>query len=260
MLPQAELDRVVYEIETLGFSVVEGVTNPALTKRLREGLLAAIERDQAEWGHRPQKSYDLIHNLILHGGPFLEMLDHAVMHQVFGAFLGPTAILYNYGSTFLLPGGNPGSRRIHVDTPRLIPNYHSGLIMTLALDDFTEENGATLYLPGSQTMSQPPSEEMMERLGVSVARGAGAAVFFNPRCFHRASPNNTETIRCGLTIFAVRAFMKQRFDFPRMITPEMLETLSPKARQFLGFDARVPAHMGEFFVDEPDRLYKANQG
>jgi ectoine hydroxylase-related dioxygenase (phytanoyl-CoA dioxygenase family) len=260
MLDGGQIDRVSHEIGTLGFSVVEDVIDAGQVSRLRAALLRAIEADQKLWGHKPQKRYDLIHNLVVHEGVFLELLDNPVMHQVFAALLSPTCILYNYGSTFLLPGGSPGSAQIHVDSPRIIPNYHSGLIMTLALDDFTEGNGATRYLPGSQHRAEPPDEEDFKRHSVSVARPAGAAVFFNPRCYHRAMPNETKDIRCGVTVFAVRAYMKQRFDFPRMISPEAAASLSAKARQFLGFDARVPADMSEFYVAEDQRLYKANQG
>jgi ectoine hydroxylase-related dioxygenase (phytanoyl-CoA dioxygenase family) len=260
MLTPRQLDCVAYEIETLGFSVVRDVVDGDMARRLRAGLVAAIDIDQTQWGGRPQKRADLIHNLVVHGGVFLELLGNEVMHQVFARFLPPASILYNYGSTFILPGGAPDTLKMHVDSPRLIRGHHAGLIMTLALDDFTERNGATVYLPGSQNCAEPPDAETFERYGLSVARPTGAAVFFNPRCFHRARPNETDEIRCGVTVFAVRSYMKQRFDFPRMVPPETIPTLSAAARRFLGFDARVPADMADYYVDEEDRLYKAGQG
>jgi ectoine hydroxylase-related dioxygenase (phytanoyl-CoA dioxygenase family) len=260
MLTASELDRVAYEIHTLGFSIVEDVIDVGLVSRLRKDLIETIAVDQAKWKHRPQKSEDLIVNLAIYGGAFLDLLGSPVMHQTFERFLTPTCILYNYGSTFLLPGGKPASMNIHVDSPRVIPGYDDGLIMTLALDNFTNENGATLYLPGSQNLEKTPDAATFERYATSVARPAGAAVFFKPRCFHRASANTTSEIRCGVTVYAVRAFMKQRFDFPRMIPPEAVAALPARTRKFLGFDARVPADMAEYYVDGADRLYKADQG
>lgn len=260
MLSQKNLSQTIYEIETLGFSVVPDVISSESVKELRSALLVAIEDDQTRWRHLPGKSADLIENLIVHGGPFLGILDTEVMHQVFSNFLGETCILYNYGSTFLLPNGTPPSMEIHTDMPRLVKNYHSGLIMTLALDEFNSDNGATVYLPGSQILERRPTLETFERYCVSVARKAGDAVFFNPRCFHRASPNDTNEIRCGLTVYAVRHFMKQRFDFPRMISTEIASRLTSKARQFIGFDSRIPTKMEEYYTDVGERLYKPGQG
>ena len=259
-LSDVELTRIVYEIGTLGFSVVGGIIGSAEVKFLKSALLAAIEDDQRRWSGLPGKSSDLVENLVLHGRPFISLLDNKKMHQVFSALLGSTAILYNYGSTFLLPNGKPGAMNIHTDSPRLIMDYPTGLIMTLALDDFTVDNGATVYLPGSQNLETVPPLETFEKYATHVTRGAGAAVFFNPRCYHRATSNTTNHIRCGVTVYAVRHFMKQRFDFPRMIALDLEQELSPKARQFLGFDARVPFEMTQYFAPNDERMYKAGQG
>jgi ectoine hydroxylase-related dioxygenase (phytanoyl-CoA dioxygenase family) len=260
MLDTEEIQRVRYEIDTLGFSVVEGVIDAAQCRRLREDLLDTLEVDNKNWGGLPNKTFDLVNNLAIYGGSFLDLLDNEVMRQVFDEFLSESCILYNYSSTILLPGGTPGAANIHVDTPRLVPGHHLGLIMTLALDDFTADNGATHYLPGSQNLLQPPAAEVFKKYAASVARPAGAAVFFNPRCFHRATANNTQLTRCGVTVYATRVYMKPRFDFPRMLQPALLEGVSPRVRQFLGFDARVPAGMAEFYVEESQRLYKGGQG
>ncbi len=254
------LERVRYEINTLGFSVVEDVIDRSVVQRMRADLLDVIELDQKQWEGRPNKNYDLVNNLVIHGKSFVELLDNEIMHQVFSSFLSKSCILYNYSSTFLLPGGTPGAANIHVDTPRLIPGYHMGLIMTLALDDFNDENGATYYLPGSQAREEMPKAEVFEKYAISVARPAGAAVFFNPRCYHRATSNKTSRNRCGVTVYATRVFNKPRFDFTRMMSPRMIDGLSETARRFLGSDARVPADMAEFYVDESRRLYKGGQG
>jgi ectoine hydroxylase-related dioxygenase (phytanoyl-CoA dioxygenase family) len=106
---------------------------------------------------------------------------------------------------------------------------------------------------------EAPSESTFSRYSSSVARRAGSAVFFNPRTFHRGMPNRSDCLRCGLTIFAVRPFMKQRFDFPQMLAPAVAETLAPRARRFLGFDARPPAAMSSFYAPAERRTYKPNQ-
>ena len=72
--------------------------------------------------------------------------------------------------------------------------------------------------------------------------------------------NHTSRPRHALTVNYCRSFMRQHFDFPRMIPPEDAAALSPTLRRVLGFDVRMPASLDEYYVEEADRLYKANQG
>jgi ectoine hydroxylase-related dioxygenase (phytanoyl-CoA dioxygenase family) len=258
-MDDALLPRVTYEIETLGFSIVNDVISPQECATLRDGLLSALDEDAHAFDGLPGKKSELVSNLALYGGPFLELLGNGTMRRIFSHFLTPTCILYNFSSTVLQPQAASDVQNIHVDSPRIISGYHDGLIMTLALDDFNDENGATYYLPGSQNVAAAPDKATFERYALSVARPAGAAVFFNPRCFHRGGHNATNRSRCGLTVFAVRPFMKQRFDFPRMIDPQTAIALPDETRAFLGFDARTPSAMTEFYVNANERLYKAGQ-
>ncbi|MCQ4161689.1 phytanoyl-CoA dioxygenase family protein [Roseomonas sp. GC11] len=258
-VPTALLRRVRYEIESLGFSIVEDAVPEPLLTRLRAELLEALRQDQEWFGHLPGKDPARVDNLVLHGGAFLELLETPVIRAVFRQVFDPHCIVYNYGSTVLDPGARPGASRIHVDAGRVIPGYASALLMTLALDPFTEENGATQYLPGSQEQLEPPEEALFARHAVSVARPRGAALFFNPRAWHRAGFNTTAERRCGLTLYAVRPFMKPRFDFPRFFTEEAAAALSPSLRSWLGFNARVPARMDEFYRPQEQRLYLGGQ-
>lgn len=248
------------QIEELGFSVVPEVVGREEVETLKVQLKAALEQDMAEYGSRPGKEEYLVVDLVIRGSAFVKLLENDKMHQVFSHFLTDTCILYSYTSTILRPDEKGNACCIHVDLPRFIPNYHSGICMTLALDDFTEQNGATYYLPYSHKSPEAPSEEFFYEHAVRVVRKAGDAVFFNPRVFHAGGINRTDKVRYGLTIFACRSFMKQRFDFPRMVTPAILALVGSKGKAFLGFNVRVPTSQDEFYVPAGERLYRANQG
>mgnify|MGYP000048772132 CR=1 FL=1 len=79
------------------------------------------------------------------------MLDKDVIHQLLSHFLGEGCTLYSYTSTILRPHVDSYVHKMHVDTYKFIPNYITGILLTIPLEDFTKENGATLYLPGSQS-------------------------------------------------------------------------------------------------------------
>ena len=130
----------------------------------------------------------------------------------------------------------------------------------LALDDITLENGATYFLPGSHKSEGPPTDEEFFANAVQITRKAGDAVFFSTRCYHAGAPNHTDKIRYAIGLQACRPWMKQRFDYPRLLSPELAASLSDRARGFLGFNSRVPVDENEFYVSPEERTYKANLG
>jgi hypothetical protein len=54
--------------------------------------------------------------------------------------------------------------------------------------------------------------------------------------------------------------MRQRFDYPRLVSPELIARLGPVGRRFLGMNVRVPVSLDEYYVPPEQRLYLANQG
>lgn len=248
------------EIETQGFTIVPDVVSEEELSELREQMDAALIADWNEYRGLPGKESFIVLEMVRRGSAFVRLLENPVMHRVFSHFLGETCVLYSFTSTVLRPAERPYTCKIHTDMPRLIPNYHLGLLMTLAIDDFTEENGATYYLPGSHRSMEQPSEEDFYAGAVRVSRKAGDAAFFHPRAWHAGGSNNTKQPRRGCTVYGVRSWMRQRLDYPRLVDEGILSQLGELGRGFLGFNVRVPSNMGEFYVPPEERLYKAGQG
>ncbi len=249
------------EIEKTGFVIIPNILeNPKAMAEIKENLDIALSSDIESYSSLPGKHDDIVLDLVTKGSVFLQLLENEKMHKVFSHFLSDTCILYSFTSTILRPNKQHYACEIHTDMPRLVPNYHLGIVMTLAIDDFTETNGATYYLPGSHRSIEKPSKEEFYKNAVRVTRKAGDAVFFHPRVWHAGGLNQTTSTRYGCTIYAVRSWMRQRFDFPRMISDEVLSHLGERGRSFLGFNVRVPTNLKEYYVPPEQRLYKASQG
>jgi ectoine hydroxylase-related dioxygenase (phytanoyl-CoA dioxygenase family) len=202
----------------------------------------------------------MVHNLMMHGRPFLHLLEHPTMHAYIGSILGETCTLYAYTSSSMPPRGTNYSRRVHVDCPRVIPDYPTNLGWLLALDDFTDENGATFCLPGSHTRLEQPSDEEFYANAVRWYPKAGDAVIFNARLWHAGGENKTDRPRHALTMNVCRSYMRQRFDYPRLVPAELVQELGEVGRRFLGFNVRVPASLDEYYVPPEERLYLGGQG
>jgi ectoine hydroxylase-related dioxygenase (phytanoyl-CoA dioxygenase family) len=130
----------------------------------------------------------------------------------------------------------------------------------VALDDYTPENGATRYLPGSFESEDAPSLDQFLAQSEEVFPRAGDAVLFNARTWHMGGMNRTSQPRHAITLNVCRSYMRQRFDYPRLVGEETLGHIGDVGRRFLGFNVRMPSTLDEYYLPEEQRLYKAGQG
>jgi ectoine hydroxylase-related dioxygenase (phytanoyl-CoA dioxygenase family) len=70
--------------------------------------------------------------------------------------------------------------------------------------------------------------------------------------------NHSGETRYAVGLQACRPWMKQRFDYPRLLSPELVATFSDRVKRFLGLNAQIPVNEDEFYVSQERRLYKAN--
>jgi len=253
-------DRHLAEVHRLGFCVVTEILDSSDVGTYRASL-AKLVRAQHE-STNPAHGVDdyMVHNPMLLDPVFFGILQHPGVISAMDALLSATSIVYAFTTSSMPAGGTNYSNRIHVDCPRVIPNYVSNIGIILALDDFTEENGATYFLPSSFESEDPPLRDEFFANAVRVFPKAGDMVVFNARTWHLGGANETDTDRHALTINACRSYMRQRFDYPRMIDTEISKRLSPILRRVLGFNVRVPSSMDEYYLPPEERLYLPGQG
>jgi ectoine hydroxylase-related dioxygenase (phytanoyl-CoA dioxygenase family) len=201
-----------------GYVILPDVLDPPFVERARKELAHAIAVDTGRYGPQADRDYGMVMLCALHGGTFLELFDNDHLVDPFSAVLGDEWIVYAYTSSSMPPAGGNYSVRIHVDSPRIIPGYVTNMGATILLDDFTEENGATWFLPGSQERAEMPTEEEFYGKASRVVARAGTVFFFNARLWHAGARNTTSSWRHALTINACRSYMKQRIDIPRAMS------------------------------------------
>jgi len=195
--------------------------------------MAAIEAE-TRLPHHNSKDFAMVLLCSLYGGAFLELFTIQKLLDHINAALGEGSIVYAFTSSSMPPRSANYSARIHVDCPRIIPGYMTNLGVMITLDDFTEDNGATWFLPGSHERPDPPSEEEFFANARRVIAPAGAGWFFNARLWHYGGHNHTDQWRHALTINMARPWMKQRIDIPRAMADMDLSPWPESVRQKLG--------------------------
>jgi ectoine hydroxylase-related dioxygenase (phytanoyl-CoA dioxygenase family) len=140
---------------------------------------------------------------------------------------------------------------IHLDTRYDVPGYAVGLGAIVLLDDFTEENGATRFLPSCDLTAEPTPEEFDAR-ALALVAPAGSVCWFHGWAWHDAGPNLTDRWRRAVLFAMVRSWVAPRFDIPRMLADHSPE-VSPVVRRRLGLDRLPPGSYEEFHQDPASR-------
>jgi len=260
LLSQETMNEFVFNMETIGYHVIDHFYDDNTCEYLKEKLREAIDcyepNSNSERSHLDKYH---MHDLLCKDVMFAKMFEDPRLNQLIAAIIGDYWIMYAHTSSSLPPNGRNYGSRIHVDSPRMIPNYPTNIGVMWALDQFTAENGATYMLPGSHNTKLEPTVEIFDKNSVRVLCKKGALILFNARVWHRAGENNTNEFRHALTMNVCRPYMKQRMDWVRFIPKSITDQLNAQARRIIGFDTRLPSTLDELFQPEDARLYKAGQ-
>jgi ectoine hydroxylase-related dioxygenase (phytanoyl-CoA dioxygenase family) len=200
------------------------------------------------------------HHLLADGKSFAEFLRRAYLDEYLRAFFGGNYILNAFGGNLNMPGNRTYASNVHRDVRTFTTEIKFLLNIILMLDDFTLENGATYLLSGSHLKKEKPGDEEFFAQAERITGKSGSIFFWDSNIWHAAGINTSNAPRRSLSILYSQPFMKQQFDYPRVIGYENVASLPEKFKQIVGFNARVPASLDEWYQPPEKRFYKKDQG
>ncbi|MEM8569846.1 MAG: phytanoyl-CoA dioxygenase family protein [Pseudomonadota bacterium] len=190
-------------------------------------------------------------NLLAKGDVFADMAAHPVLMAILRRFLGTEFIMGSIAANRLLPGG-PGQEP-HIDYPYwdfhqtqthplgLNASFPMNAQVSVILDPFTEESGATAFAPGTQTKLRYPTEAdgFFNRCARMIGDPGDVALFFGA-VWHCAMPNKANHDRNAVLIQYLPKWVKPMEDMPAALPAEVLAKASPDLRQLLGLNYPYP--------------------
>ena len=256
-------DEALRALEIDGFRLFKDTVGAALLTRLRRDLATVYEKRRAI-----QKRNGIAggmegtcHHLLGERTAMDDFVAALPLDAFIRAFFGGPYILNSFGGFINEAGQSDGYiGAVHRDVRTYTPDFRQMLNMLVMLDDFTPENGATHLLPGSHRTEDKPTERAFFDAAKRAEGNAGDILLFDSRLWHAAGANRTDAPRRALTLTFSRPFFKQQLDYPQFLGDAYAETLTPAVRQILGYDARVPATIEEFYQPPDKRAYKSDQG
>lgn len=262
------LEDAAATLEYHGCVIIEDVIPIRLLQVLREALYRcknAIEKEVGLERLQGAGEVGVIRLPMKFERVFFSLLELDPVLRIVDATVGDTAILHLQNG-FILPSFAEGEtphvfqNTFHRDFPRYLNGYLASINTFFAIDPFTKDNGATLVVPGTHQRAVAPSQDYLRRHAVPAEAPAGAMLVFDSTLWHAAGYNVSGNDRLAVNQQFTRSWIKQQIDYVRALGDDVVQSLSPRTQQLLGWYTRVVTSLDEYYRPEDQRLYRKGQG
>lgn len=233
----------VRQLRADGVLALDGVMDAQWLEELRAAVARQLEAEGEQAGaeFRKEEHAQRLANLVDKGEVFRRVICHPELLAAAEAVLGRDFKLGSLNYRGADPHSN-SAQPLHCDMG-MVPDAAGNAVFNSIwlLDDFTPENGATRYVPGTHTSGKLPQEALAdaraphpaERL---VLARAGDVILMNAHLWHGGTANRTAAPRRSLHAFFVRGDQPQQQYQKRLLRPETQAALSPELRRILALD------------------------
>ncbi|MFJ9180646.1 phytanoyl-CoA dioxygenase family protein [Streptomyces sp. NPDC102360] len=188
-------------------------------------------------------------NLVSHSPTFRnEIIDHPLVHEVSDqVFLEESGTYWMTTAQVIEIGPKSAGQMLHRDLENWFPFIGMGpkgpeitINFLVALTDFTEENGATRVIPGSNHWSDFEDRGTPEQT-VPAVMNAGDALFISGKTAHGGGANQTSDFyRRGVAFTFNAGYLTGEEAYPFLVDMDVARTLSPRVQRVLGFRSQYP--------------------
>ena len=249
-------------IEEYGWVVYEKAINQKLISEITAGFESSylLRRELQILNGIEANMEGTLHHLLEQDNFALELLSKLYCHREIRDFLGGNYILNGINGVINTKKSKSYIQNIHRDVRTFSSESKFMIQMIIVLDDFTIFNGATHFLSGSHKLDIRPEEKHFKAFAKQAVAKKGSIILFDSNIWHAGGINFTRKQRRALTLGFTKPYIKQQFDYPRFLGYEFGEKIDSDLRQIIGYNARVPASLQEYYRPVESRMYKSDQG
>ena len=252
------VDAEVEQIQRDGFVILERLLDAGELGEITAAL-APFEADRPTGrtpfeGLRSQRVYSLAGK----GAAFLRLAEHPRVVALLDRMLMPNYLLSTFQSIRLHPGEQ--AQPWHTDDAfYFAPRPHAlplAISVIWALEEFTEDNGATEVIPGSHRWGmEHPDQRDFEYEPATMP--AGSAIVFDASLWHRGGANQSSGSRLALSPQYCQAWLRPQESQLLIVPPDSARACSDRMRAMLGYSIHPP-FIGQVDGMHPLRLVDAS--
>jgi ectoine hydroxylase-related dioxygenase (phytanoyl-CoA dioxygenase family) len=241
--PTSDPVRARHDLDTQGLAIVRDVLTPAQVADVRRRLFDAIPRSEADGV--PTRGYPFdpdLHNIrVFHlfnlDQVFVELIRHATALDYVRYLLGADFLISNFSANIT----EPGNQRMvmHADQGYVLPPWPDRPLacnVGWLLDDLTDENGGTRYVPGSHRLGHGPDPGQTYDNTLGVEAPAGSILILDGRVWHQTGANRTRDFRrAALFGYYALRWLRGQINWNAALWPETVARLDPAFLHMLGY-------------------------
>lgn len=237
--PTDDIERAEADLAEHGICALTGVLAGDTLAEVRAELYKAAAEDRRR-GREQKFGLDYptddtnqrVWNVLSRAPVFSDLVEHPAALRLVRSVLGWPMLLGNISANITGPGG--GEMVLHADqifVPTPWPSTPQGCNAGWCVDEFTADNGATCFVPGSHLLNRPPAaDDMVDP--VPFEAPAGSLVVFDSRLWHRTGNNRTaDRHRAAIFAWYTRPIYRTQENW--------FLSLDPSVRQFASDDMLV---------------------
>ena len=247
ILNSIDTSQLIDSIREQGFSIIEGLLSEKELSKIRGELTPYLQKDKLGRNNFEGYQTERVYALLDKAPSIAQLIEHPVLLELLDQLLPKNYLLSAALAINVHPGETP--QPIHRDDTSKEENFgHSkpltSVSMIWAIDDFTEKNGATEFIPKSHV----DGNEVTVSKGLSRAcMPAGSVFVFDGRLRHRGGANRTSSSRLGITPQYCAPHLRQIESMLLSVPPKVAVNYSERVQELLGYSINDPGFMG--YVD-----------
>eukprot|EP01126_Amoeba_proteus_P044211 TRINITY_DN48_c0_g1_i1.p1 TRINITY_DN48_c0_g1~~TRINITY_DN48_c0_g1_i1.p1 ORF type:complete len:326 (-),score=66.13 TRINITY_DN48_c0_g1_i1:280-1257(-) len=237
-----EARKSVEKYQTEGFCVLEDMLSAeelvTLQKETARILDSSMLGDNDFYGRNTKRSY----NLLTKTRAYDNFLLQPRLQEILKALFAPNPLLSGIQLIEILPGEK--EQKLHYDQQFInigaaTRGDDSLVNVLLAIDDFEENNGATLIIPGSHKWERerlPTPTDIPQKLLMK----AGSTCFFSGNLWHGGGANVTsKSRRCSVVIFQ-QPWLRTLENHFLSVPFSLAANLHPTIQSLMGYSLHHP--------------------
>ena len=249
----AQLDSLMAQINRDGYIIIEDVFTQAEMDALKADASPrfkhAAGRNNFE-GLATQRLYTMMAETDI-ANP---MVEHTLILGILDRIFEPNYLLSQLQVINIHP--NEAAQPLHYDDgfyPWPRPRRALGAATIIAVDDFTEENGATVLIPGSHAWDDRMPTEADKAKLIKAIMPKGSVLFFLGTLWHGGGANQSSAARMCLTAQYCAPFCRTQENFSLSVPKARVKTFSENIQRLLGYSIHPP-FMGMVEGKHPKRV------
>ena len=226
------------ELHREGYIILQDMVSQEVLDKLRQECAPHLEqvgRNSFE-GERTQRIYGLPEK-IRAADPFIE---HPLVLAHLDRLLLPNYLL-SQAQVINIMSGSP-AQPLHIDDgfyPWPRPRPAISVATVFAIDDFTEDNGATVAIPGSHRWGEDRGPRDEDKL-VKAIMPAGSCILFLGNLWHGGGENHSGASRLALTAQYCEPWARTQENYFLSVSRETAASVSENIRRMLGYSIHPP--------------------